>query len=457
MDGVFVAVGRGDGRFSGMGERRGAIGAIARSIGGRMLRVPIAYAKPGMVLAMPILHPRRPDTVLLNDGIELDGRSIDRLAEIHLRDLWIRMPGMEFLCEYYCPEVFRAQASLTAKIGGALDMAREGSHARFEFSEYRSAVMTLVDRLILFPRSALFMQELADRDQPALRHAASVCMMSVLMGLKLDDYLIVERSRLSSHGARDVASLGVGAMMHDIGMLRLDPIVVERWKRTRDETDPEWRAHVSLGYEMVKDSLGPVASAAVLHHHQRFDGSGFPKRVRLDGKEEALSGSEIHVFARIVACADVFDRLRHGSSDGVGGTGEVTPTVRVLGAMLREPYASWIDPMVIKALLAVVPAYAPGTLVRLNTGERCVVTEWFADDPCRPNVQVVGELESASTARERVRFALAHDATRWIAEAEGQDVSADNFYPDYPGQFDLRLAERALFNSAAKASGGRAA
>jgi len=415
-----------------------------------MLRVPIAYAKPGMVLAMPILHPRRPDTVLLKDGITLDGRSIDRLAEIHLRELWIRFPGTEFLCEYYCPEVFRAQAKLTTKIASALDTIAQGSHARLEFAEYRAAISSLIDRLILFPRSAMFIQELVDRDEPALRHAASVCMLAVLMGLKLDDYLIVERSRLKSHGARDVAGLGVGAMFHDVGMLRLPPDVVQRWNATLDESDPAWRAHVQVGHEMVKDAIGPAPAAAVLHHHQKFDGTGFPLRVRLDGVEEALAGSDIHVYARIVACADLFDRLRH--PPGAPADAQPVPVVRVLGQMLRAPYARWIDPMVFKALLAVAPAYAPGSLVTLNTGERCVVTEWFADDPCRPNVQVVEDLANPAPEEERVRFALGREPDRCIAHAEGQDVAADNFYPDFPGQFDIRLAERALFNGAARAT-----
>ena len=52
-----------------------------------MLRVPIAYAKPGMVLAVPIYHPRRTDTVLLSEGMTLDAHSITRLAEIQRSQL----------------------------------------------------------------------------------------------------------------------------------------------------------------------------------------------------------------------------------------------------------------------------------------------------------------------------------------------------------------------------------
>ena len=79
----------------------------------------------------------------------------------------------------------------------------------------------------------------------------------------------------------------------------------------RDETDEQWRKHVLVGFALVKGRLPATASAAVLHHHQRMDGSGFPERQRGFGPPTALRGEEIHIFSRIVAMADVFDRFRN--------------------------------------------------------------------------------------------------------------------------------------------------
>lgn len=416
-----------------------------------MLRVPIAYAKPGMTLALPIRHPRRPDTVLLKEGITLDERAIERLIEIRPRDVWIQYPGTEFICNYYCKHVLEAQAHLTAKIGEAFDVMVRESHVRLEWTQYRQAVAGLIERLLARPKSAIFIQELAGGDRPMLRHASAVCMLSVLMGIKLDDYLITQRSRLSAAGARDLTGLGLGAMMHDLGMTRLPPEVVERWNATLDESDPEWRAHVHIGFEMCKDALGPAAASAVLHHHQKFDGSGFPRRVRMDGTEDRVRGSDIHVFARIVAAADVFDRLRH--PPGAGPDDPPVPVVRVLKQMQAPPASAWIDPMVFRALMNVAPAYAPGTLVALSTGERGVVTDWFPEDPCRPNVQLVDEDRREAILGkdgQPVIVNLRSELHLSIAQSEGHDVTADNFYPAFPGQFDLKLARRALFNKAAK-------
>lgn len=416
-----------------------------------MLRVPIAYAKPGMVLALPVFHPRRADTVLLSDGMQLEARSIARLAEIELKELWIRYPGVEFVREYICPAVFGAQAGLTRRIAEAFEGVSHAAPAKLEYTAYRIAISSLMDRLIANPRAAVFAQELVSRDDAALAHASAVSFLAVLMGLKLEDYLITERARLSSHVARDVTSLGVGAMFHDIGMLRLTPEVVQHWNRTLDDSYEPWRAHVQIGYELVKEAIGPSAAAGVLHHHQKFDGTGFPARQRYDSgitTVEQLSGSDIHVFARIISVGDLFDRLRHPPGAPAGSA--PTPVVRVLKMLQEAPYASWIDPMVFRALLAVVPAYLPGTMVTLSNGMNAVVTDWFPDDPCRPTVQTIGDPREDfdKDSRKSERFVLRQQTEISIAKAEGVDVSADNFYPSAPGQYDLKLAGKALFNAA---------
>lgn len=413
-----------------------------------MLRVPTNAAKPGMVLALPVYHPRRHDTMLLKAGMELDDRSIKRLGEIRLRELWIRYPGVEFACEYICPAVFEAQAALTWQIGRALEAVSSGAFATLEYSEYRAAIAGMLSRLIASPAAAVITQELVGREDPALRHASNVCLMSVLMGLKLEDYMVQQRVRLGAQAARDVTSLGVGAMFHDVGMLRLDPAVNRRWAETADESDADWRRHVTVGFELVKDAIGPAAAAGVLHHHQRYDGSGFPRRPHKDGGEQGLSGSDIHIYARIIACADLFDRMRFppGAPEGSAPV----PVARVLRRMQQDPYRRWIDPMVFMALLAVVPAYAPGTIVKLSNGVSGVVVEWFPDDPCRPTVQTLEgpPFDSRTPPRPGRRYMLRLEPSLYVAGAEGEDVTSDNFYPRSPGEFDLRLARRALINSA---------
>lgn len=414
-----------------------------------MLRVGMSQTKPGMVLALPVFQPRRPDTVLLAPGITLDEQLIERLVENNLREVWIRYPGMDFLAEYINPAVFEAQARLSARVAEVFDALSADAHARLEYLRYRDAIVSLVDRLLAMPRSALFVQEMTDTTRPGLAHSSNVAFLSILMGIKLENYLVSQRTRLRAWNARDVTNLGVGAMMHDVGMLRLAPDTLERWYRTHDEADPAWRAHVEVGYEMVKGNIEPTAAAAVRHHHQKFDGTGFPRRRAPGGQEQPYAGQDIHIFARIIAAADIFDRLKHPEPIGAG-TGKPVPTVRVLRQMQQSPYRDWIDPMVFKSLLAVTPAYAPGTLVELSNGIRGVVAEWFPEDPCRPTVLEVDPAVGADFDHPPRKLVLRGQTAMTVVSAEDQEVRGDNFYPSFPGEFDLHLAGKMLFNSMAE-------
>ena len=427
-----------------------------------MLRVPINEAAPGMVLAMPVYHPRRGGPVLLKAGVALDDRLIARLGEIELREIWIRYPGMSFLSQYVSPAVMQARAELSHNVLGALDAVASDAVAQLEFSEYKRAIVSLVEQLLRAPAASYYVEELAMQGTPHGRHANAVCFLSLLMGLKLGDYLIAERSRLHAAHARDVTSLGVGAMLHDVGMLRLSAETLRRWNSTHDETDPHWQRHIKLGYDMIRQGVDPSAAAVVMHHHQAYDGSGFPRRKLLDGGTASLEGQEIHVFARIVAVADAFDRLRDsGDAPGADRVPQTQrPTVAALREILLGDVSSKFDPMVLKALVASVPAYAPGSVVTLSDGSEAVVCNWRPDDPCRPRVLRIEGLEAAVDAPEQAgdvagegeipstAIDLIAEPGLYIAKAEGHDVSNENFVLPDARTFDLKKADRDRINRA---------
>src|SRR5262245_46546673 len=413
-----------------------------------MLRVSLLHARPGMVLAMPVHHPRHPDVVLLKCGAALDAHCIPRLRELYVPEVWIRYPGLEDLIRFVDPQVLSAYRDLTTTVGVALDTAMVQSKVELDFYSYKRAVMSVLDRLVESPHATVFVTALIGGDRPFVRHAGNVCVLSILMGLKLEFYLVRERTKLSAVAARDISGLGVGAMFHDMGMTRLDPETLARWCETMDESDPEWQQHVHMGFDMVKSDLDPAAAAIVLHHHQRFDGSGFPKRgPTIEGMPAGasikgatpvgLKGSEIHIFARIVACADLYDRLRNPAHTPGASSEEhpSIPAVRALRLMREAPYSRWIDPVVMLALLSVSPPYPPGSLVTLSDGRTAAVVDWCNLDPCRPTVSVIDP--SNPDAPRGPRLDLRKNTKIQIGAIDGQDVLADNFYPQHPNEFDL--------------------
>lgn len=426
-----------------------------------MLRVSMHEAAEGMRLAMPIYHPQRGGPVLLKADVTLDRRLIHRLREINLREIWIHYPGMSFLGRYASPAIMQARAELSHQVLSALDTVAANATAKLDYSAYKRAVVSLIEQLLHAPTAAYYLEELATADTPQGRHANSVCFLSVLMGLKLGDYLIAERPRLHPAHARDVTSLGVGAMLHDVGMLRLPPETLRRWNREHDQSDPHWQRHVKLGFDMIREGVDPSAAAVVLHHHQAHDGSGFPRRKQLGGGAVPLQGKEIHAFARIVAVADTFDRLRDsGDAPGADSVPQTRrPTVAALREMVLGESGQRFDPMVIRALVACVPAYTPGSVVTLSSGVRAVVCNWRHDDPCRPRVLPIENLDNAIGAGTSGPAVMDDDEPRdvidlaatpdlHIVHAEGFDVSKDNFLLPGNQEFDLRKADRERINRA---------
>jgi len=405
-----------------------------------------------MVLAVPVHHPAHPSVTLLRRGAALDAHSIPRLRDLFVHEVWIVYPGLEDLVRFVNPAVLAAYRELTTSIGLALDTAMVQSRVELDFYAYKTAVMSVIEQLIEHPHAAVFVAELVGGERPFVRHAGNVCTLSLLMGLRLEFYLVRERARLKTTDARDISGLGVGAIFHDIGMSRLEQPVLDRWNATRDESDLAWQRHAQIGFEMVRGDVDPAAAAVVLNHHQRFDGSGFPGRADVAGMRHPVAGSDVHVFARIVGAADLFDRLRH-PAHAPGADARKTPSipaVRALNLLRQKPHRERLDPVVFLALLSVAPPYPPGSLVTITGGRMAVVVDWTPADPCRPTVEVLDAsvVPCRAADRKRERIDLRARPTVRITSIDGHDVTRDNFFPTFDGEFDLARVARVLTNRA---------
>lgn len=396
-------------------------------------------ARPGMTLAMPIHHPKRPEMLLLNTGAALDSFALGHLRELGISDIWINYPGLEFLAQYVSPVMREACVETTRKLAGVFEHVRHDAHARLEFQPVRRAVADMVESMVNQPMAALYINEVSQTDQPALRRAVNVSFLSALMGISLQSYLIQERPRLKPGYARDVGPLGLGALLSDIGAQMIPPAALDRYYRTHDDTDPEWRQHVTIGHALLRGEVEPSAAAIVLNHHQNFDGSGYPLLHDGEHGDFAPAGSKIHVFCRIAAVADWFDRLRWGtfSIEGMPPSKPARPVVRVLRMMRESPLSRLLDPVCVRAMVAVAPPYPPGSLVTITGEQQCVVVDWSPLDPCRPIVQPIGDLSKGELDEGNETIDLRRERDVMVTHIEGHDVSKDNFEARSQGEFDL--------------------
>jgi len=387
-----------------------------------LLRIDLANATPGMSLALPVRDPRQQGRVLLKVGYELDRSILQRLEKLGVGNVWIRYPSLEALSKYVDEDILASQGGLVLHVTEAFAGMQRQVSAKLDYTEYCRTIGGLVRELVSNPTAAIFMGDLMDgKGQDLMRHSSSVAYLSLLMGLKLEGYLVRQRKHIDAHRAKEVSNLGIGAMLHDIGVTRIDQEVHTRYMRSGDDTDPAWREHTALGYKLVRGKIEPSAATCILNHHQRFDGSGYTG----EGMP-LLSGERIHVFARIVGMAEQFDRLRFPPGC------EPRPTVAVLDALLSDPLRSQFDPQTLRALFAVVPPYPPGAMLRLSDGRYAVTLDHHVPDPCRPMVQPVPEPSKLAAQTPAVDEPIdlrepAHDLE--VLECEGVDVRGFNFPP----------------------------
>jgi HD-GYP domain-containing protein (c-di-GMP phosphodiesterase class II) len=100
----------------------------------------------------------------------------------------------------------------------------------------------------------------------------------------------------------DLDVLTVAGVLHDLGKLLMPPEIIKKPGKLTDEEFATIQKHPYLGYKHVENNskLDPRIKAAMLMHHEKCDGSGYPSHLTLNN---------IHPFARIVAIADVYDAM----------------------------------------------------------------------------------------------------------------------------------------------------
>jgi hypothetical protein len=341
-----------------------------------------------MTLAMTVTHPEHPEQDLLRRGFVLDAPVLARMTTLGIGCLFVDYPGLDDLDKFLAPNLSPARQVLYSKVKSTFTQCQRAASPSVNFADYYSSTRDFITTLLDSGRNPIYLDELSTSlGGDGVRHAMAVAHLALVMGIKLERYLIDQRHRLTTAQAREVVNLGVAGMLHDLGKARLAPILQKTHALcppVDDDFRRDWETHPRLGYEIIHDEVEATAAAAVLHHHQHFDGTGFPKRDMGNGVHTSPDGTRIHVFARILQAADLYDRLSV-TEDGKRRRGNVE-----ILHLIRTRYAGRVDPQITAILPAVVPPFPPGSRVTLSDKRKAVVTAINAEDPYRPTVRIVG-------------------------------------------------------------------
>lgn len=354
-----------------------------------MLTLPIEEAKPGMTLAAPVTHPEHPDQELLKFGYVLEQEVLKRLRDMGVGMVYVDYPGLEDLDRHLAANLSPARQKLYSQIKDTVVANQRHTKSGVSYTDYYATTRELILTLMSQGQHPIYIEHLSRMGSDSVTHSAAVAHLALMLGIKLETYLIQQRKRLPAHHAKEVVNVGVAGMMHDMGKLSLPP-ELQRFTCINPPEKPDeleqWQEHTNKGYDLIRGGVEPSAAAAVMHHHQHWDGSGFPVTVYRDGTRATPKETRIHIFARLVAAADLYDRLATPMDKS-----ERRSNLEILH-LLDTRYAGWCDPTVLKALKSMVPPFPPGAIVRLSDNTSAVVVEVESDNAYRPTVKrIIGD------------------------------------------------------------------
>jgi HD-GYP domain-containing protein (c-di-GMP phosphodiesterase class II) len=146
---------------------------------------------------------------------------------------------------------------------------------------------------------------------------------------------------LSSEEIRD---LRIAASLHDVGKIRVPSRILRKPEALDDSETRVMRDHVHVGAAMVATAATPEVTNAILHHHEYWNGTGYPM---------GLTHTEIPLFARVIAVADTYDALTSARpyKSGCGRREAID--------VLRSGAGVQFDPEVVDAFISTLPAALP--------------------------------------------------------------------------------------------------
>ncbi|NPV90082.1 MAG: HD-GYP domain-containing protein [Firmicutes bacterium] len=336
-----------------------------------MRRISIDFLEPGMENGQPIYGPN--GKVLLGRGVKFSEPYILRLKQLGITSVYI---VDEIVDDVVVPDVIgedlrRETVNQMQKAYSSIALER-----RLNTKNLSNLVADIMDGVLGNPKVLAQMTDIRSHDDFIFLHSVNVCVLAMMIG------------RSMSMSPAQLRDLGTGALLHDVGWTKLPREILEKDERlTVDETQVMQR-HTTYGFDILRDyfELSLLSSHIAYQHHERYDGSGYPRGLRENG---------IHEFARVTAVVDVYDTML--SKRRYRGAYSLFDTLEELRLGTGKLY----DPDVVYALFKNVAIYPVGSLVELSTGDIAMVVRTDQDSQYQPVVRRLIDSQGRRIEREK--------------------------------------------------------
>lgn len=296
----------------------------------------------------------------------------------------------------FSDEVKRAAKICAKSKEAVVSMFQEARMGKaIEAEEVGPLVDEISNSVLRNPGALISLARLKTADDYTYMHSVAVCALMIALARKLG---------LDEQQTKDA---GMAGLLHDLGKALIPMEILNKPGKLTDEEFAIVKTHPEEGYKLLLDGHGisEVIKDVCLHHHEKIDGSGYPKR---------LNAETMSLFAKMGAVCDVYDAITSNRPYKVGW--DPAESIKRM-----SEWKGHFDPSVFQAFVKSLGIYPVGSFIRLESGKLGVVVEQGEQSLLKPKVKVFFSTKSQSyikpeaidLARSAEKIAGREDPQKW--------------------------------------------
>ena len=253
---------------------------------------------------------------------------------------------------------------------------RSGNQVQMQVVE--SVIEDMVDSMVRNPDAMMWVARMREQSTVAYDHGLSVAINLVAFGRHL------------GFPKEQLGSLGVMGLLLDIGKIRIPKEMLEKNTSLTGEEFKEMKRHVTYSMEILSQtpSVKTDVSEGVAQHHERMDGSGYPR---------GLAGKNISIYGKMSAIADTYAAITKKRPYA-----EPASPHEAL-QMLSNWSGTLFQADMVEQFIQSIGVFPVGSLIELSTGEVAVIVSHNKQKRLRPKVLVVTDPDKSPRKHPSVK------------------------------------------------------
>lgn len=328
-----------------------------------MRYVPMDSLTEGMIVARNLYDANQ--NLLLKEGSEVKNAYKDKLKSMGLQGIYINDEfSNDIEVKDVISETVRLKALQTVKNVFIYPEQNSNNNKKSSLDDAKDILTKIIEDILENKDTMINLVDLKIFDDYTYFHCVNVAVLSIVVGMACG----LNNAQLND--------LGLGAFLHDIGKMFVHKKILNKNGRLDTDEFEHIKKHPEFGYQYLKKTFKIPAPAyvAVLQHHERYNGTGYPHQKSKEG---------ISLYGRIICIADVYDALISNRTY----RGALLPSEAMEYIMANG--GTIFDPKLVQIFVTKVAPFPIGTMVNLSNGCKGIVIENFEKFCMRPKIKVV--------------------------------------------------------------------